>query len=146
MQRKSVQETLSGKKKNMVQKSLHGTIPLSWIRNDYYLCLCCAVLGRTVVSVSLRPHGLYPARLLCPWGVSSQEYWSGLPCPPPEDLHNPGIELRSAALQVDSLPAELPGKPKNTGEGSLSLLQQTFPTQESNQGLLHCRWILYHLS
>ena len=38
------------------------------------------------------------------------------------------------------------GKPKNTGVGSLSLLQQIFPTQELNQGLLHCRWILYQLS
>ena len=39
-----------------------------------------------------------------------------------------------------------PGKPKNTGVGGLSLLQQIFPLQESNQGLLHCRWILYQLS
>ena len=46
----------------------------------------------------------------------------------------------------DSLPAESQGKPKNTGVGSLSLLQGIFPTQESNQGLLHCRWILYQLS
>ena len=38
------------------------------------------------------------------------------------------------------------GKPKNTGVGSLSLLQQIFPTQESNWGLLPCRWILYQLS
>ena len=38
------------------------------------------------------------------------------------------------------------GKPKNTGVGSLSLLQWIFPTQESNWGLLHCRWILYQLS
>ena len=38
------------------------------------------------------------------------------------------------------------GKPQNTGGGSLSLLQWIFLTQESNQGLLHCRWILYHLS
>ena len=37
-------------------------------------------------------------------------------------------------------------KPKNTGVGSLSLFQQIFPTQESNQGLLHCRQILYQLS
>ena len=37
-------------------------------------------------------------------------------------------------------------KPKNTEVGSLSLLQGSFPTQESNQGLLHCRWILYQLS
>jgi len=50
------------------------------------------------------------------------------------------------ALQVDSLPAEPPGKPKNTGVGGLSLLQQIFPTQESNWGLLYCRWILYQLS
>ena len=37
-------------------------------------------------------------------------------------------------------------KPKNTEMGSLSFLQQIFPTQESNQGLLHCRQILYQLS
>ena len=44
------------------------------------------------------------------------------------------------------LPAEPQGKPKNTGMGSLSLLQGIFPTQESNQGLLHCRRVLYQLS
>ena len=49
-------------------------------------------------------------------------------------------------LQADSLPAEPQRKPKNTGEGSLSLLQWIFLTRESNQGLLHCRWILYQLS
>ena len=32
------------------------------------------------------------------------------------------------------------------GVSSLSLLQGIFPTQESNWGLLHCRWILYRLS
>ena len=35
---------------------------------------------------------------------------------------------------------------QNTGVGSLSLLQGTFPTQESNPGLLYCRQILYQLS
>ena len=35
---------------------------------------------------------------------------------------------------------------QNTGVGSLSLLRQIFPTQESNQGLPHCRQILYQLS
>ena len=49
-------------------------------------------------------------------------------------------------MQTDSLPAEPQGKPKNTGVGSLSLLQRTFPTQGLNQGLLHCRWILHQLS
>ena len=62
------------------------------------------------------------------------------------DLPNPGIEPRSPALQANFLPAEPQGKPKNTGVGSLALLQQNFPTQESNQGLLHCRWILYQLN
>ena len=42
-------------------------------------------------------------------GFSRQEYWSGLPCPPPEDLPNPEIKLRSPELQVDSLPSEPPG-------------------------------------
>ena len=56
------------------------------------------------------------------------------------------IEPRSPALQVDSLPAEPEGKPENIGMGSLSLLQCSFLTQESNQGLLHCRQILYQLS
>ena len=40
----------------------------------------------------------------------------------------------------------LPGKPKNPGVASLSLLQGIVQTQESNQGLLHCRQILYQLS
>ena len=57
-----------------------------------------------------------------------------------------GIEPRSPTLQVDSLPSEPPRKTKNTRVGSLSLLQWIFPTQESNWGLLHCRWILYQLS
>ena len=66
--------------------------------------------------------------------------------PPPGDLPNLGIEPRSPALQTDSLSSEPPGKPKNTGMGSLSLLQGIFLTQESNWGLLHCRWIFYQLS
>ena len=45
-----------------------------------------------------------------------------------------------------SLLSEPPGKPKTTGVGILSLLQGIVPSQESNQGLLHCRWILYQLS
>ena len=68
-----------------------------------------------------------------------------LPCPPPRDLPNPGIESRSPTLQVDSLLSEPPAS-KNTGVGSLSILQGIFPTKESNPGLLHCRLILYLLS
>ena len=42
-------------------------------------------------------------------GFSRQEYWSGLPCPPPGDLPDPGIEPRSPASQEDSLPSEPSG-------------------------------------
>ena len=47
-----------------------------------------------------------PPRLLCPWGFSRQEYWSGLPCPSPGGLPDPGIEPRPPALQAESLPSE----------------------------------------
>ena len=76
-------------------------------------------------------HGILQARILEPFTL---------------DHPNPGIEPRSPILQADPLPAEPQRKSKNTGVGSLSLLQQSFPTQESNQGLLHCRQILYQLS
>ena len=49
-------------------------------------------------------------------------------------------------MQVDTLPSEPPRKPKNTGVGSLSLLQWVFPTQELNWSLPHCRQIFYQLS
>ena len=103
---------------------------------------------------------------------SRQEYWSGLPWPPLGDLSNPGMEpesLKSPALAgrffttnatwqsescsvvSDSLwphwlysPWNSPGQ--NTGVGSFSLLQGIFPTQGSNTGLPHCRWILYQVS
>jgi len=57
-----------------------------------------------------------------PWTVAHQaspsmefsrhEYWSGLPFPCPGDLPDPGIELRSPALQADALPSEPPGNLK----------------------------------
>ena len=48
--------------------------------SSHYLDPFCsiAVLSHSVVSDSLWPHGLQPTRLLCPWGFSTQEYWSGL--------------------------------------------------------------------
>ena len=86
-----------------------------------------------------------------PWTGQSMEfprpeYWAGQPFPSPGDLLNTGIKPRSPTLQVDSLPPEPQGKSKNTGVGSLSLLQGIFLTQGSNKGLLHCRQILYQLS
>ena len=68
----------------------------------------------------------------------------GLPCPLAGDLPNPGIKPSFPTGR--SLPSEPPGKPKNTRVGRLSLLQGNFPTLELNQGLLHCKRILYQLS
>ena len=66
-------------------------------------------------------HSVMSNSYVTPWTVahqasqsmefSRQEYWSGLPCPSPGDLPNPGIKPRSPALQVDSLLSEPPGKP-----------------------------------
>ena len=71
--------------------------------------------SHSVMSNSLQPHGLQPARLLYTWGFSRPEYRSGLPCPLSGDLPNPGIKPRSPSLQADFLLSEPPGKPKNTG-------------------------------
>ena len=65
------------------------------IHSLFHLGLMLCMLSHSDVSNSLQPHGMQPARLLCPWGLSRQEYWSGLPCPPPGDLptqeSNPGL-------------------------------------------------------
>ena len=80
-------------------------------------------------------HGILQARIL---------EWVAIPFS--RGSSQPRDQTRSSALQADSLPAEPQGNPKNPGVGSLSLLQGIFLTQESNWGLLHCRWILYQLS
>ena len=104
------------------------------------------MLSHSVVSDSLRPmdcslpgssvHGNSPGRNT---GVGCHFLlqWN---------LPDPGIEPRSPIMQADALTSEPPGKPKNTGVDSLSLLQGNFPTQESNWDFLHCRRILYQLS
>ena len=52
-------------------------------------------------------------------------------------------ESRDCILPGSAVHGGCPGK--NTGVGSLSLLQGIFPTKELNQGPLNCRWILYQL-
>ena len=79
-------------------------------------CVCvCVCVSHSVMSDSATPwtvarQGLplatCPLRYSC-LGFSRQEYWSGLPFPSPGDFPDPG----PPALQVDSLPSELPGKP-----------------------------------
>ena len=93
-----------------------------------------------------------PGHLHCRW-ILYQLSHQGSPrilewvaYPYPGDLPNPGVKPRFPALWAYSLPAEPPRKPKNTGVGSLSLLQGIFLTQGSNQGLLYCRGSFYQLN
>ena len=69
---------------------------------------------------------------------SRPEDWSGLPHTPPGDLPNPAIELGPPALQVDSLPAEPPGKPLKSRNSahSVALSMSSFLDQQGPASLL----------
>ena len=63
----------------------------------------CAYAKLLQSCLTLRPCGLQPTRLLCPWDSPGKNNWSGLPVPPAGDLPDPGIEpvsLASPAWQV----------------------------------------------
>ena len=77
--------------------------------------------SHSVISDSLWLHGLYS-----PWN-SPDRILEWIAFPFSRHLSNPGIEPRSPALHVKSLPSEPQGKPKNTGMVSLSLLQGINP-------------------
>ena len=67
------------------------------------------------VQLCMTPMDCSPPEAPLSMGFSRQEYWSRLPCPPPEDLPNPETELTSPvypALEVDSLPLAPPGQPR----------------------------------
>ena len=67
--------------------------------------------------------------------------------PPPNMICLLGPSYREMHLGMWYLvESEPPGQPRNTGVGSLSLLQGIFRTQEWKRALLHCRQVLYHLS
>ena len=70
------------------------------------LLLMWEINNKSITNVRGAPQALLSM------GLSRQEYWSRLPCPPVGDLPNPGIKPRSPTLQADSLPFELPGKLK----------------------------------
>ena len=73
------------------------------------VCVCATHFSRVRVLAS--PGTVAHQAPLYTW-FSRQEHWSRLPFPSPGDLPDPGLEPRSPALQVDSLPAEPPGKPR----------------------------------
>ena len=80
------------------------------------VCVCVCVCARCRIShvqVFATPWTIVLQAPLS-MGFFRQEYWSGLPCPPPGGLAGPGIEpvsLESSALQVDSLPLSYKGSP-----------------------------------
>ena len=88
---------------------LKASIKISKIK-----CVCvCVCVSRSVVSSSLRSHGLLWQASLS-MGFSRQEYWSGFPFPPPGNLPDPGNEPKSHYVshwQLGSLPLAPPGKP-----------------------------------
>ena len=63
------------------------------------------MLSLSVVSNSATPRTVVH-------GDSPGKYWSRLPCPPPVDLLNPGVEPRSPTWQADSLPSDYRGSPR----------------------------------
>ena len=87
------------------------------------LCVGCAVFSRSVVPDTFVTPWIAAGRAPLSMEFSRQEYWSGLPCPPPGDLPNPGIEPRSLTMQGDSLRSEplLKQINKETKNGSWSL-------------------------
>ena len=92
-------------------------------------------------------------------GFFRQEYWSGLPFPPPGDLPDPGIEaesLRSPAFAGGFFPSEPPGKPAITaaqgalGQGTASPFSAWLPGWESpsrthHPNLLTCSFLPFPL-
>ena len=86
-----------------------------------YGILQARILGWVAVPFSRRPSqprewthvSCIAGRFFTIWATrEAQKSWTGEPIPSPVDLPNPVIEMGSPALQADSLPAELPGKPK----------------------------------
>ena len=104
---------------NSLWKKSH-TWPANYRKDEYQMyhfllnqpfskkCHCCLVAKSCLTFWWLR--GLQPARLLCPWDFSRQEFWSGLPFPSSGDLSNPGIEPKSPALAGRFFDTESPGK------------------------------------
>ena len=119
--------------------SVHGTLQariLGWV--------CHALLQFIFLTQGLNPHLLH----LLHWWVLYQWVLYQLvgSLAPPGKVKSKSHSVVSDPLWPHGLysPWNSPGQ--NTGVGSPSLLQRIFPTQGSNPGLPHCRWILYQLS
>ena len=108
-----------------------GSISLNIYVNMKVIQLCLSLCNPMDYTV----HGILLTRIL---------EWVAFPFS--RGSSQPRDQTQVSSLKADSLPAELQGKPKNTGVSSLTLLQRICLTQESNWSLLHYRWILYQLN
>jgi len=118
-----------------------GSLPLVTCFFFFFFC--------SIVSDSLRPHGLQPTRPLCPWDSPGKN--NGVGChfllhlgSPFNQLH--AVLSRSVVSNCDDMDCRLPSSSvlgvspgKNIGVGFHSLLQGIFANQGSNPSLLHCR-------
>ena len=101
-----------------MEKNLKKTRYMCIYTIGYIESLCCTLEANTSCKLTICcAQSLSRAQLFAiSWTVarqaplsmafSRQDYWSRLPCPPPEDLPNPGIKPRSPALQANPLPSE----------------------------------------
>ena len=94
----------------------------------------------SVLSDSLWPHGLYTVS-----GILQARILEWVAVPFSRRSSQPRDRTQVSRIAGGFFTSWAIREPKNTGVGSLSLLQQIVPTQELNQGLLHCKWILYQL-
>ena len=100
-----------------------------------------SVLSGLSQSDSLQPHGLLARQALLSMGFSRQEYWSGLPCPLPGDLPNPGIEARSPTLQVILYQLSYQGSPNfplSSLQFSCSVVSDSLRPHESQHARPPC--------
>ena len=86
------------------------------------MCMYAKLLSRECLMATLSTVACHAPLSM---GISRQEYWSGLPFPPPWDLLNPGIERVSPALQEDSLPLSHPGSPKHGSPKNSTMVYNT---------------------
>ena len=81
------------------------------VREGGDICMCCAVLTCSVVYDSFRPHGLQPARLLCPWNSPGKN--TGLcSCSLLQGIFPTGTKPRSSTSQADSYHLSHQGSPR----------------------------------
>ena len=106
---------------------------------SYLLC------GTTLISVYVSLWSLSTwIGLLDHGSLSSEKFLPFLEWKVKNESEN--CSVMSNSLQPHELYSPWNSPDENTGVGSLSLLQGIFPIQRLKPGLLHCRWILYHLS